>query len=487
MKKTILIFIFLSSTLIVYSQDYFQKIIGSPLNSEYGIQAYETSDSNFIIIGRKNIPNSFLGNPYLLKIDRKGNIITDYFTHDSSAYFSYFQILQFNSKILLYGILANTSNYKDSLVFTEIDDSLNVLYTRKIYIADSLGGGIVYISNIGDSLLLIGGYNDSVSPSAKINSMALLLDTNYTIVKSNFFINIPGCLDSKLNNLLNLSGDSLFRGLINGTPGSKTCQIDVNENLEVDSIYPNKNLPIKFPIYLHQKDSFIYILARNRINSATKQLVCFKLSQQFDTICSMFFGENNDYYYQAATRCISSESKYVYIGATKDINPADPWWGQQNSSFYLVKLNENDSVVWERNIGNDAYYILYDVLATSDGGCLLTGNRYDWPTNSYQMDIFVAKLDSNGQTSWIRNIELPTIEIKLFPNPTSDFINIELLSPNKLIESIKVLNLNGQIVYSQNANAAKTQINVSKLASGIYIIEGSTKMGLYFREKFVKD
>ena len=55
------------------------------------------------------------------------------------------------------------------------------------------------------------------------------------------------------------------------------------------------------------------------------------------------------------------------------------------------------------------------------------------------------------------------LEVSLYPNPVRDILNIEIEND---IQSIEIYNIQGQKVLSSNQN----QINVSDLASGMYLV-----------------
>jgi hypothetical protein len=64
----------------------------------------------------------------------------------------------------------------------------------------------------------------------------------------------------------------------------------------------------------------------------------------------------------------------------------------------------------------------------------------------------------------------PNFTINLFPNPTGDQLNISVDGIDKKTE-IKVYNLMGKLVIQQEINNRLSQINVSKLTSGFYLVK----------------
>ncbi|WP_333850689.1 T9SS type A sorting domain-containing protein [Epilithonimonas sp.] len=72
-------------------------------------------------------------------------------------------------------------------------------------------------------------------------------------------------------------------------------------------------------------------------------------------------------------------------------------------------------------------------------------------------------------------------EVKVFPNPTSDFINIK---SNETIKSVKLYNTSGALVKTENNNSSK--IDIFALPKGNYIISIETESGIETK-KIIKE
>lgn len=72
--------------------------------------------------------------------------------------------------------------------------------------------------------------------------------------------------------------------------------------------------------------------------------------------------------------------------------------------------------------------------------------------------------------------------INIFPNPTSDLIQINNLYN---ISSIKIFDINGYIIYKINSNSSSESINFSHFDKGVYIIEIQSGNKL-LRDKIIK-
>ena len=77
--------------------------------------------------------------------------------------------------------------------------------------------------------------------------------------------------------------------------------------------------------------------------------------------------------------------------------------------------------------------------------------------------------------------------VRIFPNPATDFININLQSVRDN-GSIKIVTLSGKTVMEQDIDAQTTDLNIAvgNLSAGVYLIRLNLGGGTYLTERFVK-
>ncbi|HXU28719.1 MAG TPA: T9SS type A sorting domain-containing protein, partial [Bacteroidia bacterium] len=73
-----------------------------------------------------------------------------------------------------------------------------------------------------------------------------------------------------------------------------------------------------------------------------------------------------------------------------------------------------------------------------------------------------------GFTTGIQNANVGTTQVKLYPNPTDAFITLE--SDNAVIDQVEVLNLIGEVLYSETPKTVKVNINLTGLVEGMYFV-----------------
>jgi hypothetical protein len=154
----------------------------------------------------------------------------------------------------------------------------------------------------------------------------------------------------------------------------------------------------------------------------------------------------------------------------------------------LVRTDSLGEVIWQREYDkNESTDLFYSLLATDDGGFLLSGQAVNEETNS--QDAWLLKVDSLGCTfpNCIVGVdeEERTVIVDVWPNPTSEVLNIEKTNDGETL-TFSVFDMNGNEVLNQVQYDAHGSIDVSKWAAGIYIMNGFSDKNTFFSLKFMK-
>lgn len=65
-------------------------------------------------------------------------------------------------------------------------------------------------------------------------------------------------------------------------------------------------------------------------------------------------------------------------------------------------------------------------------------------------------------------------QVKVYPNPVVDILNVEAASK---VSTVQVFDLTGKVVSSHALSAVKNQVDLSKLAPGVYVVNIQTENG----------
>ena len=73
----------------------------------------------------------------------------------------------------------------------------------------------------------------------------------------------------------------------------------------------------------------------------------------------------------------------------------------------------------------------------------------------------------------------------IYPNPAKNSLNINS-SSNEVINSVKIIDINGRIIKNLKVNATSNVIDVNDLANGVYLVEITSETGT-ITKKFIKE
>jgi len=143
--------------------------------------------------------------------------------------------------------------------------------------------------------------------------------------------------------------------------------------------------------------------------------------------------------------------------------------------MFVVKYNTSGNVLWAKSAGgtSDDYG---QSIATDTNGNVYVAGYFKSPSitfgttiltnassTSYN-DIFVAKLDGSGVTGTHEFVNY-NFETSIYPNPSNGIFTFQSSEKKSRIEIINIL---GEVVYSENINSEKGEINLSDKNKGMY-------------------
>jgi len=93
----------------------------------------------------------------------------------------------------------------------------------------------------------------------------------------------------------------------------------------------------------------------------------------------------------------------------------------------------------------------------------------------------IMELDSKGTPAQNEVVAMKKPGFKLYPNPSKNYVNIEIEDLHFGISRIEILNLQGQVIQSIISNSKKNIIDISKYAKGVYFFRVNNTVN-----KFIK-
>ncbi|WP_082377284.1 T9SS type A sorting domain-containing protein [Chryseobacterium indologenes] len=179
----------------------------------------------------------------------------------------------------------------------------------------------------------------------------------------------------------------------------------------------------------------------------------------------------------------TNDGGYIVAGSTHSTN-GDVSNNHGQEDFWIVKLNSSGNIVWEKTLGGSGNDAAKCIRQTPDGGYIVAGksdsNDGDITGNNGYLDGWIVKLDQNGGITWQKSIGGPNFE---------EFSSIELTadggyvmagnistSTNSFNYWIVKVDSSGNTQWSKNyGGSASDKANSLKLTpDGGYIIAGSS-------------
>jgi len=444
------------------------------------------SDSLYILIGVE--PDSITGVMGIsrIKYDTLGNII-DY------------QIYSSNSRSL----------YHDNVNSTIKDLNSGFILTGGTYSASGKGFYLMKLNQYGDSVWFKVYDEDSLANLSY--NLCHSFDTSYIVTGGQIVNNSEDMYVANVDTAGNIKWKTLVGGnqvnLDYGVSITRTwdsCYIAagltksytgyekwfvVKLNRQGDVIwkqwYGENNTTDDGPCRVYElRDSTYFMYGRRGIsNSYYTQGRIKKFDKNFIEQNNQFFGYPQSLGFIGAP--VFKSDGYIYATGFTVIPEIS------NSRYVLYKLNSNLDSIWRRkyelldpeipaNYNNPAFNAGFrDIDVCPDGGFIIAGYYY----LNGEKRIWLIKTDSLGcdgtyncdslLNSFINELKPQESQIKIYPNPTNQNLNIEYnLLANKWI-AIKVYNPLGQLVFTKNnlPNSGSLQIDVSNFKEGIYFID----------------
>ncbi len=169
--------------------------------------------------------------------------------------------------------------------------------------------------------------------------------------------------------------------------------------------------------------------------------------------------------------------------------------GEINSNAWITKISSEGDSLWSRtytypNTANFATHRVNDFQQTSDGGFLICGEtRGDGGTGQRG---WLLKLDEYGClvpgchiVDNITSLE-NDIEVKIYPNPTTDYLNIFI--KGELDKGIaRIVNLEGRTMNTFDVEGRNSTFiySISHLPNGIYFLQILNEKGKMTTKEFV--
>ncbi|HKU49845.1 MAG TPA: hypothetical protein VJP79_07835 [Nitrososphaera sp.] len=143
---------------------------------------------------------------------------------------------------------------------------------------------------------------------------------------------------------------------------------------------------------LEQTEDGGYIVAGTSESfSQHKDIWALKLDPAGDVVWQKAYGGSSDEYFRSIKQ--TPDGGYIAVGSTES-------FGVEFRNLWIVKLDPNGDIEWEKMYGGDGDNSGIAVGLTSDGGYIVSAETYSFGAGSN--DAWILKLDSAGDIEWER-------------------------------------------------------------------------------------
>jgi len=181
----------------------------------------------------------------------------------------------------------------------------------------------------------------------------------------------------------------------------------------------------------------------------------------------------------------TSEGGYMVAGFTYS-NNGDVSGHHGFNDYWIVKLNSNGSIQWQKALGGTGVERGNSIKQTADGGYIIAGisqsNDEDVSGNHGGSDAWIVKLYSSPVD--VKDIHIQVAQMEVFPNPADQLVSVKVSLEEPII-TVSLYNLLGQQVSHQTILNGGS-VSVSQLANGLYLLTANTHSGEVFSNKIWK-
>ncbi len=142
------------------------------------------------------------------------------------------------------------------------------------------------------------------------------------------------------------------------------------------------------------------------------------------------------------------------------------------SDVWMVKVSPEGELIWQKSIGYDLNEIGNDVITSGEKIVIWGGIQVDHLRHG-NSDAYIVELRS---PLTIATQNLNASDIQLYPNPSSDFIQLD---HDEIILKYQLIHTNGEILQEKNTFSSQLKIPIKNLPSGIYHLRFETKSGTW--------
>lgn len=434
------------------------------------VNGIEDSKGDFILVGTHSIKdtNPYKFNGLILRISPKGDTLSRVVTIPDTSLQLYQLVQQDNGYMIVGAIGLNDQRYnEDHILLLKIDTALNTIWRKKYRLPEpykSFSHTVVLPEANGDFVIAGHVRDQNHVPSAMLCRFTAEGDS----LTSRVF---PHTQDGGEVNDLCYNADSsqywLFGPAWSGSSPIQRVELDTNFTINRIDL-----LPFKISEHISTNwlgDGSLFCVG-HQMREYTKddfdEILLTKLDTSLNILQEALSGtrDTNDYPAWCNALDFVQNDKIFYTGTH---NKGMTLWAQHPSWIVAGCTDSNISSLNEVYYGGDAYYNTSSVIATRDGGCLVTASRYDYQLPEFHARDIIAIKFSPEEFVGIQhsNQKHALTTAIVYPNPGTNELNIRTTLKDA---RFTLFDQAGKVVLNEPIYSKTTNLSTSPLPAGSY-------------------
>jgi len=159
-----------------------------------------------------------------------------------------------------------------------------------------------------------------------------------------------------------------------------------------------------FSVSVTSDSGFIVAGETNSYPPGVEDAYLLRLNSSGDTLWTKTYHETEVENFHSALQ--TDDGGFICLGTTAWAFDFDScaMWSPDSSNIYLVKIDEDGDVVWNRFYEGYGLATGYALDKTYDGGYVITGSTKNRETG--EVDVYILKTDSSGDTIWTETCDI---------------------------------------------------------------------------------
>lgn len=448
----------------------FELKIGEAGASEYLSNTLEFEGSFYSIGSRYSPQHPFA---YINKISLDGEIVESaWFPKTDTGYTLYFGLPKTNGNLFCFGGLSHmpTIEFGTHAYFCEISPNLEIVWEK----ADSLPAYNNHTSHRIKNFLLTPSDEiviQGVVDTALEGTSTLLFLARYDFMGNRHQYNIYTSISdhdegSELFYNLDSTGFYLFGSL--SMPSYKEWALfDLDFNVIGSGEFEDNQSEFTYPASVRRLSNGNFVIA-NMISKVgdnfPKGLEMRQYSPGFELIDNVLIYDDKTVAIPMKRGMGFIDENNIWVATFERIPPGIPGiTGEEVIKFYVfdASLNLNGTKVFQ----GDRRYWLFDLLATSDGGCLISGTCDETPIST-DNDAYIHKVNLADVVTGKGDSFTISGELRISPNPADDKLTVQIRQDHC---ELLIYNIEGKMITQHSLMNGVNIIDIQHLLPNMYI------------------